>query len=374
VILVAMTTKNIFCGHDIIHASVIAYTIESRRTPAPKTERKKRDDGTNGNDGTDGNKTELCLKLSVSSVISVCSVISLLQLLMETTNHRVGIIAAPRESAAVLSNVEMSTSVIEQLVVDSSGEYWDVEDVRLFRSTDPHVLLFAPTRLALERSGRNARYQAALTQFRRLHEGVWHYAGGSALLIVTSAVQPTADYQQHFAERWRSALFEQGYDGQLDPVFLPLPRRKQRVQVLLDSDSGTSHHLGEEENYSDTAAIVIELTGKGAQEWGRCVREKTPLRGMIRWIYEYPVMLPEAEASFTVDGLRTTTHPQFEPGDLSLKLIFRARTWQRAKIETDFSALLHPLDESYLNVVPVENGGGFPIIIRTRAHNGGAIE
>jgi hypothetical protein len=292
---------------------------------------------------------------------------------MEAVNRNFRIIASGEAKEARASGAEMMSAGMEQPAAAASGEFREVEEVRLYCSTQPEVLLFAPTRLALERSGRNGRYQAALTQFRRWHEGVWQYAGGSALLIVTSAVHPEPDFNHYFADRWRSALFEQGWTGSLEPVFVPLPRRKQRIQVLLDAASGRSNCFGAGEIHGDTTSLVIELTSRGAQEWGSAIREKIPFEGQVRWTYEYPQMLPEAEVCFTVNGTRVSTQPQLEAGDLSLKLIFQARTWVETTIETDFSALLAPLDESYLNVVPVEAADTFPVIVRTGQKNGDQV-
>ncbi|HWQ31717.1 MAG TPA: hypothetical protein VNQ79_02445 [Blastocatellia bacterium] len=292
---------------------------------------------------------------------------------MEAVNRNFRIIASGEAKEARTCGAEMMSAVMEQPVVAASGEFREVEAVRLYRSTQPGVLLFAPTRLALERSGRNGRYQASLTQFRHWHEGVWRYAGGSALLIVTSAVHPEPDFNHHFADRWRSALFEQGWTGSVEPVFVPLPRRKQRLEVILDPESGRSSCFGAGGIHGETTSLVIELTSRGAQQWGSAIREKVPFEGRVRWTYEYPQMLPEAEVCFTVNGTRVSTHPQFEAGDLSLKLIFQARTWVETTIETDFSMLLAPLDESYLNVVPVEAAETFQVVVRTGHKNGDQV-
>ncbi|HZS06720.1 MAG TPA: hypothetical protein VFD58_17915 [Blastocatellia bacterium] len=293
---------------------------------------------------------------------------------MEAIKKQFRIIEPVEAREGFSRGAEMPSSVMEQPVVAPSGEFWDVGDVRLWRSTDPNVLLFVPTRLALERTGRGGRCQAAVTQFRRWQDGLWHYAGGSALLVVSSAVQPAPGTVGLFAERWRSALFEQGYTGNLNPVFLPLPRRRQRVRVSLDPETGISRHLGEGENYGNTTSLLIELTAKGAEAWGSAIREKAPAGGAVKWTYEYPQMLPDAETYFTIDGTRVSTERQFEAGDLSLKLTFKARVWVEAAIETNFSALLEPLDESYLNVVPVEAPLPLQVVVKNDRRNTGGLE
>lgn len=293
---------------------------------------------------------------------------------MEPAKKLIRLTASAEARDNISSQVPRMPADMEQRVVSSSGECWEVEDVRLYRSTDPNVLLFAPTRVALERNGRNGRWQAALTQFRQWSEGVWHYVSGSALMVVSSAVVPASGFTHLFTERWRSLLFEQGYSGNLNPVFMPLPRRRQRVQLLLDSDAGSGRRIGAGTLFGDAASLAVELTGVGAQEWRRAVREKTSVSGSIRWCYEYPVMLPEAEAWFTVDGTRVSTQPQFAGGDLSLKLVFQGRTWVETSIETEFTALLHPLDESYLNVVPVESATSLPVVVRTEQKTGAVPE
>ncbi len=275
---------------------------------------------------------------------------------------------------AATDTSEMTSSNKEQPVVASSGEFWDIEDVRLYRSTDPQVLLFTPTRLALERSGRNGRYQAAVTQFRRADGGLWQSVGGTALLVFTSAFQPAVGVCHQFTERWRSALFEQGYTGNLNPVFLPLPRRRQRVEVELENEIGSCHHLGKREVFGETHSLVIELTSHGAQEWGRGIREKTPVRGTVRWIYQFPQMLPDAEACFTVNGANLSSQMHHDDGDLSLRLILKARMWIETQIETDFTALLQPLDETYLNVAQLKASTAFPVVVRSDLNEPGRLE
>ena len=270
---------------------------------------------------------------------------------------------------------EMTASNREQPVVASSGEFWDIEDVRLYRSTDPNVLLFTPTCLALERGGRHGRHQAIVSQFRRSDGGLWQYVGGSALMVITSALQPAPGLSHQFTERWRSALFEHGYTGHLHPVFLPLPRRKQRVEIELEPAAGSCHHLGKKEVFGATHSLVIELTSQGSQEWGRGIREKTPVRGVVRWIYQYPQMLPDAEACFSVNGTNLSSQINSDDSDLSLRLIMKARTWVETEIETAFTDLLQPLDESYLNVAQLKATTDFPVVVRSDLRDaGGTVE
>jgi hypothetical protein len=271
----------------------------------------------------------------------------------------------------------------EQPAVAPSGEFWDVGDVRLYRSTDENVLLFAPTRLALGRTG-GGRYQAALTLFRQLQAGEWLTVAGSALLVLSSAARPgEAGHAGQlgrearpgfngqsfagpcFAEQWREALARQGYAGKPHPVFLPLPRRRQRVELLIEREAGGGHLLGGEME-GDAASLVVELTGRGADEWGRALRERARAAGRVRWSYEYPQMLHEAEASFTLESKQFFSHPQFKNGDVSLKVTLRALTWVEAGAELSLAELLEPLDASYLSVVSVDSTVPFPVIVSGR--------
>jgi hypothetical protein len=279
----------------------------------------------------------------------------------------------------------------EQPAVAPSGEVWEVGDVRLYRSTDENVLLFAPTRLALGRTG-GGRYQAALTLFRQLQAGEWRTVAGSALLALSAAARPGQVGQagreaRHgfngqsfieaggpgFAEQWREALARQGYAGKPHPVFLPLPRRRQRLELLIEREAGGGHLLGGGGMEGDAASLVVELTGRGADEWGRALRERSRLAGRVRWSYEYPQMLHEAEASFTLESKQFFSHPQFKNSDVSLKVTLRALTWVEAGAELDLASLLEPLDESYLTVVSVDSTVQFPVIVSGRpgARGGG---
>jgi hypothetical protein len=268
-----------------------------------------------------------------------------------------------------MASPEGQPAAKEQPAVAATGEYWEVGDVRLYRSTDERVLLFAPTRLALRATG-GGRYQAALTQFRQLQAGAspqsYQTVAGSALLALSPAAPPMTDCGRAFADCWRAALERQGYKGNAKAVFLPLVRRRQRVQVVMEREAGAGHLLGGGEMEGDAASLVVELTGRGAEEWGRFLREKGSLGGRVRWTYEYPQMLHESEASFSFEGAHFFSRPELKHGDVSLKVILRAMAWVEASVEFDFAALLQPLDETYLSVVSVDAATQFPVITSRR--------
>ncbi|MFN0120029.1 MAG: hypothetical protein ACKV2V_05960 [Blastocatellia bacterium] len=256
----------------------------------------------------------------------------------------------------------------------ASGEYHDFEDVRLYRSARPDVFLFAPRRLAIESSWRNGRAQAAITLFRRWQDDGWVINGGSVLLAVSSAVQAARRYSQYFATRWRAELQQAGIAVSPDPVFLPLPLRRARLQVLLDRElggNGGRDPRGIETN-GETAPVVIDLTQRGALEWLRAIREKQPARGCLRWSFEYPQMLPEAETGYVIDGTRVVTRQGSPAGpliagpdtEIQVDMTVRARVWRPMEIETGLSELLHTLDESYVNFVTVQPPAGFPVVTR----------
>lgn len=260
-----------------------------------------------------------------------------------------------------LFRAAMASPAKHQPAASPTGEFWEVGGVRFYRSTEANVLLFAPTRLALA-NGAGGRCQAALTQFRQLQAGTWRTVAGSALLVVSLAVQLPAGCVQSFADCWRAALKAQGYVGDVRPVFLPLPRRRQRIQVLLDRDAGGGRLLGGGELESEIASLVVELTGKGAEAWAGFLRERRALSGCVRLSYEYPRMLHEAEACFSFDGTKFLT-PQFRGCEMSLTMTLRARSWVEESVEVDLASLLEPLDASYVSVVSVDSTAQFPVIV-----------
>lgn len=272
---------------------------------------------------------------------------------------------APREAGQAWAGlVEMASPALqpkEQPAVAATGEFWDVGDIRFFRSTAPNVLLFAPTRLALLRAG-GGRAHASVTQFRQPQAGGWRSVAGSALLVLSAAVKPDFQFGRSFGEGWRTGLAKQGYTANTPPVFLPLRRRRQRVQLLVERESGAGHVLGGEMD-GDAVSLVVELTGRGADEWSRALREKAGIDGRVRWTYEYPQLLHETEANYSFDGARFFTNPRLRNGDVSLKVVLKATTWVAASMEVDLSVLLAALDESYLSVVTMDAGAPFPVIV-----------
>ncbi|HYE76263.1 MAG TPA: hypothetical protein VEF04_23155 [Blastocatellia bacterium] len=258
---------------------------------------------------------------------------------------------------------ETSSSVKEQPVVSPSGEFWDVGNVRLYRSTSPNVLLFAPNQLALKRTGE--RYQASLTQFHQMRAGRWQSIAGSALLVINTSVNATNGLGLSLGDHWRAALARQGFETTCKPVFLPLTQRNHKIQLLLEREAGSSHVVGGEFN-GESASLMVDLTAKGADEWALFLRERKPLRGKVQMTFEYPQLVQEAETDVSFDHARFFLNPQLKPKELSVKLTLRAMAWIETTIEIDLMTLLQPLDESYLSTAVVDAETYFPIVVGNR--------
>src|SRR4029078_419638 len=91
----------------------------------------------------------------------------------------------------------MASILEEQLGVASGAAYWDAGAYRIWQSTVPDILCYAPRdlRLATETGG---RFRASLNQVQRWRSGSLEVTGGSAVLGVFpdpdgEAIGPLAD-------------------------------------------------------------------------------------------------------------------------------------------------------------------------------------
>lgn len=204
----------------------------------------------------------------------------------------------------------MLASLQEQLGVAMAGQHWDLQDVTLWQSTAPEIILFIMKQPVLVRSSDNKRYQAALSQFRVWQEDHYKVTGGSFLFTITSDVDSDIQAFQKMKEQWRNVLLNKGYKGSTNPKFVPLPRQNGKISVVLDSTFGKANDAddqGEIASPGTSTSLMIALTELGAQEWARRIKENGPFPGSIKFTYEYPQMLPEVEGRVTLHGLRVFT-------------------------------------------------------------------
>ena len=204
----------------------------------------------------------------------------------------------------------MPTSLQEQLGVAVTGQHWDLQDVTLWQSTAPEIILFIMNQPVLVRSSDNKRYQAALSQFRVWQEDHYKVTGGSFLFTITSDVDSDIQTSQKMKEQWRNVLLNKGYKGSANPKFVPLPIRNGKISVILDSTFGKVNDpddQGEIAAPGTSTSLMIALRELGAQEWARRIKENGLFPGSVRLTYEYPQMLPEVEGRVTLHGLRVFT-------------------------------------------------------------------
>jgi hypothetical protein len=205
----------------------------------------------------------------------------------------------------------MSSLLNEQLAVSVSGEYWDVEGGRLWKSTDASIVLYSMTRPRLTLNQQNGRVQASLTVFRKWKDGVYATMGGTALLTIGMDVD---EQQPGFGEnlqQWRRVLLNRGYTGSSDPKFLPLPIRNRRMQVVMDPASGRvspNSRLDDAELGVGSAAVLLELTDTSAAQWARGIKLREKIAGAIKITYEYPRLMPAVGARVLFKGQRAYYH------------------------------------------------------------------
>ena len=194
----------------------------------------------------------------------------------------------------------MASTLEEQLGVATGGAHWDVGGFRLWQTTVPDVIFFAPRelRLAPETGG---RYRAALTEVQRWRSGTYEVTGGS---IVLGVFGDTADGAEigPLADQWRRVLLNTGYKASTRPRFLPLPVRDARVSAVIDASHTPDGKASGATREGRT--LVLNLTAAGAREWARAVRREGVVKGSIRLTYEYPQLLPRSTAAVTINGAR----------------------------------------------------------------------
>ncbi len=205
----------------------------------------------------------------------------------------------------------MLASLQDQPGIAISGQHWTVQDVTLWQSTNPDTILYSSNQPVLAKDSENGHFQFALSLFSQWQEGSYKVNKGSALFTITSTPQYDLQTFQQLKERWRNVLLNKGYKGNPNPKFLPLPLRNGKVQILLDDTIGKANETGNSGDAGTSGgptSLMIELTGPGAEQWGRGIREKNTISGSVKFTYEYPQMMPEVDAHVIVHGLRVFTY------------------------------------------------------------------
>jgi hypothetical protein len=204
----------------------------------------------------------------------------------------------------------MVASLQEQLGVAMTGQHWDLQDVALWQSTVPDIILFMVKQPALVKSSDSKRYQAALSQFRVWQEDHYKVTGGSFLFTLTSEIDNDLQAFQRLKEQWCNVLLNKGYKGSANPRFMPLPVRNGAISIILDPSFGKVSNGDDQGKIAApglSTSLMIALTELGAEEWARRIKENGPFPGSIKLTYEYPQMLPEVEGRITLHGLRVFT-------------------------------------------------------------------
>jgi hypothetical protein len=193
----------------------------------------------------------------------------------------------------------MASTLEEQLGVATGGAHWDVGGFRLWQSTVPDLLFYAPLelRIAAETSG---RYRAGLTDMQRFRDGAYTTVRGSIVLGVCA--DPSEGDLRGLADEWRRVLVNTGYTASPRPRFLPLPSRDIKTSAVLDAslvddarDAGAPR---------DGRTFIANLTAAGARAFAQAIRRQGEFKSTIRVSYEYPQLLPRSVAAVSIVGAR----------------------------------------------------------------------
>ena len=199
----------------------------------------------------------------------------------------------------------MSSSLQEEVSVASSGNYWDIDGVRLWESTQPGLILYVPLQPSLA-TDQQQRYQLALTVERQWQEGTDQVTG--ATLSITTQLFGSQEFSafEQQKQHWQQQLLSRGYGGEQNLTFAPLSLRQIQAQVLLDSQFGTVSlpRLDSQQAApaGETSSFLLQLTAAGAHRWLEAMASRAEIPGTITFNYEYPQLLPPATAEVQVKG------------------------------------------------------------------------
>jgi len=207
--------------------------------------------------------------------------------------------------------VLLFSSLQEQTGVAITGASWDAGDYRLWQGVDSDVILYMSRKLALATSDETGAPRATISRFLRWQDGAYQVTGGSASLTITCAPGLDSRALQLLKGDWLRVLLNSGYAGNPNPKFLPLPIRNGKLSLAMDKAIGRDLAAAGDSRTGapgDTLTVAVDLTAAGADLWAQAVRVGARVSGGLSFTYEYPQMLPEADAKVTVSGLRVFTY------------------------------------------------------------------
>ncbi|MDQ3699329.1 MAG: hypothetical protein M3442_00230, partial [Chloroflexota bacterium] len=209
----------------------------------------------------------------------------------------------------------MSTLLTEEVGASVSGGFANLGNIRFFQSTYPDIILYAPIEAKLAKAA-NGRYQFGVNAYHQqvtLPGGgnTTKITGGSSVFSITSGVQLTTEALNKEQEKWRAHILGSGMALTTNPKFQQLNVRNGEAQVVLGENSGKADQAHNDKAVGTPGGVnsfLVNLTELGAQEWVQGITDRTPVPGIVKYMYEYLAMMPTVGAKVKVYGKRLFTH------------------------------------------------------------------
>ncbi|MBD2166179.1 hypothetical protein H6G04_17430 [Calothrix membranacea FACHB-236] len=201
----------------------------------------------------------------------------------------------------------MSSTLQSEIGVSPSGLNWDIDNFRLWESTQADVILYIPLQPKLAINLENQRYQVGVSIFHQWQASQDNITGGHVNFTLTTKTELSPQAWEELQAKWLKEITKQGYSGSLKPKFLPLPIRQLTAQILLDPQIGQVKQPGENNttpDHNETCFLWLDLTAKGGVAWEQGLKLHPLPAADVQLEYEYPQLLPAISARIHVDGKR----------------------------------------------------------------------
>ncbi|MBD2337014.1 hypothetical protein H6G64_08405 [Calothrix sp. FACHB-156] len=201
----------------------------------------------------------------------------------------------------------MSSTLQSEIGVSPSGLKWDIDNFRLWESTQADVILYIPLQPKLAINLENQRYQVGVSIFHQWQASQDNITGGHVNFTLTTKTELSPQAWEELQAKWLKEITKQGYSASLKPKFLPLHIRQLTAQILLDPQIGQVKQPGENNttpDNSETCFLWLDLTAKGGVAWEQGLKLRRLPAADVQLEYEYPQLLPAISASIHVDGKR----------------------------------------------------------------------
>jgi hypothetical protein len=200
----------------------------------------------------------------------------------------------------------VTTTPQQQVAVAIDAQHWDVDEYRLWESTEPGVLLYARHELRLAADSVGRPVASVNRDLKRSETGTgFEPTGGKAVLGFLGAEPDDAAVLLSLQDTWTRAVRAGGYDGAgpgTDPRYRPLPVREPALSARFDPAQASVVAPGQE-----GTTLTVDLTAAGAAAWAAAIRDHGAVAGAVRLTYAYPQIMPPATAVVQVHGAQVYT-------------------------------------------------------------------